>query len=49
MSRLLVCELTEKYGWGGRVAIGHVNGRVPVIAHVGTMVSRDAVAPLRGR
>ena len=21
----LVCELTEKYGWGGRVAIGHVS------------------------
>lgn len=24
LDTLLVCELTEKYGWGGRVAIGHV-------------------------
>ena len=22
---LLVCELTERYGWGGRVAVGHVS------------------------
>jgi cytosine/creatinine deaminase len=25
LDTLLVCELTEKYGWGGRVAIGHVS------------------------
>ncbi|MBU8536408.1 amidohydrolase family protein [Falsiroseomonas tokyonensis] len=24
LDTLLVCDLTEKYGWGGRVAIGHV-------------------------
>lgn len=24
LDTLLVCELTEKHGWGGRVAIGHV-------------------------
>jgi cytosine deaminase len=24
LDTLLVCELTEKYGWGGRVAVGHV-------------------------
>jgi len=24
LDTLLVCELAEKYGWGGRVAIGHV-------------------------
>jgi cytosine/creatinine deaminase len=24
LDTLLVCELTERYGWGGRVAIGHV-------------------------
>src|SRR5262249_19499080 len=24
LDTLLVCELTEKFGWGGRVAIGHV-------------------------
>jgi cytosine deaminase len=24
LDTILVCELTEKYGWGGRVAIGHV-------------------------
>ena len=23
LDTLLVCELTEKYGWGGRVAVGH--------------------------
>ncbi len=25
LDTLLVCELTEKYGWGGRVAVGHVS------------------------
>jgi cytosine/creatinine deaminase len=25
LDTLLVCDLTEKYGWGGRVAIGHVS------------------------
>jgi len=25
LDSLLVCDLTEKYGWGGRVAIGHVS------------------------
>ena len=25
LDTLLVCELTEKHGWGGRVAIGHVS------------------------
>lgn len=25
LDTLLVCELTQKYGWGGRVAIGHVS------------------------
>jgi cytosine deaminase len=25
LDTLLVCELTEKYGWGGRVALGHVS------------------------
>ncbi|WP_198376815.1 amidohydrolase family protein [Neoroseomonas rubea] len=24
LDTLLVCELTERYGWGGRVAVGHV-------------------------
>ena len=24
LDTLLVCELTEQYGWGGRVAVGHV-------------------------
>jgi cytosine/creatinine deaminase len=24
LDTLLVCDLTEKYGWGGRVAVGHV-------------------------
>src|SRR3954463_13968210 len=24
LDTLLVCELTKKYGWGGRVAVGHV-------------------------
>jgi cytosine deaminase len=24
LDTLLVCELTQKYGWGGRVAVGHV-------------------------
>ena len=25
LDTLLVCELTEKYGWGGRVAVGHIS------------------------
>lgn len=25
LDTLLVCDLTEKYGWGGRVAVGHVS------------------------
>jgi len=25
LDTMLVCDLTEKYGWGGRVAIGHVS------------------------
>src|SRR5260370_13608357 len=30
LDTLLVCDLTEKYGWGGRVAIGHVSKLAPM-------------------
>src|SRR5260370_1728716 len=29
LDTLLVCDLTEKYGWGGRVALGHGSNRAP--------------------
>ncbi len=48
LDTLLVCDLTEKYGWGGRVAIGHVSKlasmRPPDIDKVARRLADSGVA-----
>ena len=48
LDTLLVCDLTEKYGWGGRVAIGHVSKlasmRPPDMDKVGRRLADAGVA-----
>ena len=44
LDTLLVCDLTEKYGWGGRVAVGHV-GKLATMPPAGPGQGRQAAWP----
>ena len=41
LDTLLVCDLTEKYKWGGRVAVGHV-GKLATMPQQGSRQGRQA-------